>query len=265
MRVGRERQHEPADECAHREREADLLRDHRRTHHGEERDHREDLARAHARDAVEQRGQHEAGDAREQRERRQRAQHRDRQLPTALARGKDRHREQKRHDAQVLEQQDPDRELAVRRVDLAALRQERDHERRARHRDERAEHRRGARLRTERGRDRSDRAERDRDLETARDHRGPPHPPQPVERQLEADLEQQEYDAELGERLDARGIVDPAQSTGPEERPHHEESRDRGQAKALEHGAADGGHREDQQQLFEEVRIQNRTRRGSPS
>ena len=39
----------------------------------------------------------------------------------ARAVSEDRHREQERHDAQVLEQEDPDRELPVRRIDFAAL------------------------------------------------------------------------------------------------------------------------------------------------
>src|SRR6185295_9660389 len=76
---------------------------------------------------------------------------------------------------------------------------------------------------------------------------------------------QQEHDAELGERLDARGIVDPAEPTRPDQRSHDEKPRNRGQAHALEGDAAGGRYREDQQQLLEKVGIQNRMRRGRPS
>src|SRR5262249_19912912 len=113
---------------------------------------------------------------------------------------------------------------------------------------------------------------------------GPPHLPQAIERQLEADLEQEEYHSELGHCAHALGIADPAQSPRPDQRPHHHVTRNRGQAQPFERESARGGHRDDQQQLFEERevqgselalacrcwsiaarRVQNRLRRGRPS
>ena len=173
----------------------------------------------------------------------------------SLAAGEDRHREQERHDAEVLEQQDPDRELAVRRVDLAALREQPDHERRARHRHERADHERAAPGRAEPDRRGGHERERDRHLEAARRERDAPEPRSAVDRQLEADLEQQEDDAELGEVPHALRIGDEPESARPDQRADREEARDRRQPQPLEERDPGRREREDEQQLDEKAAL----------
>ena len=70
----------------------------------------------------------------------------------------------------------------------------------------------------------------ERDLEAPAQGEDPGQPAQLSRRELQADREQEERDADLGERLDLVGVADPAEAARPEDGARHEEPRDGGQA-----------------------------------
>ena len=82
------------------------------------------------------------------------------------------------------------------------------------------------------------------------------HSRQALERQLKADLEQQEDDAQLGERAHAVGLVDQTEAAGPQQRPHHEKPGDGRQPQPLEDRDARRRHGQQNQDFGEELRIQ---------
>ena len=67
---------------------------------------------------------------------------------------------------------------------------------------------------------------RDRHLERSPDERGSPQSLQPPERELEPDEEEDERNAELGDRLDAPRLADPAESVRADDDAGDEEADD---------------------------------------
>ena len=143
----------------------------------------------------------------------------------------------------------------MRRVELAALGEQPHHERRARHRDESAQHDGVGGCDAERRRERRDRRDREPDLGRAGEERRTTEAAQRIERELQPDLEEQEHDAQLGEHADLAGIADDVESARPEQCSHHEEAPDRGQADALEERHADCGDRHHDHELEEQLRL----------
>jgi hypothetical protein len=251
MGVGRGAQRETADERPDRQREAQELGRDGGAQHDEQGDQGEELARARARHPIQQAREAEPC-AHEERHQGEHATPRGQAHGRPALRGgrrQQRHREQEGHDAQVLEQQDSDRELAVRRVELAAIGEQPHDERRARHGDERAEHERARQRNAERARDGAHDAECERHLQAACQQRAAPQEPHPLHRELQADLEEQEDDTQLGELGDALRVAHDPEAARAHHRTCGEEADDGRQAQALDHPGPDRRDGDQQQQL----------------
>ena len=166
--------------------------------------------------------------------------------------GQRRHEQDHRHDAQVLEQQHADDELAVGGVDFAPLGQALEHDGRARERDEKPEEQRLRRAGAPRGRDGRRRGRGQPDLDPAANRQDLPQPAKFAERELEPDGEEQEDDTDLGEVADLLGVADPAEPRRPQRRASDDEAGDGGQVEAAED--QHDGHRrgEDDDQVAQE-------------
>ena len=75
---------------------------------------------------------------------------------------------------------------------------------------------------------------REGDLQSPAQHDGLPQMAQPVEREFQADPEQQEHDADLGQDLDLMDIVDEAEACRPDQDPGQDKPGNRGKAHALQ-------------------------------
>jgi len=100
---------------------------------------------------------------------------------------------------------------------------------------------------TERGHD------RDPDLDRATEQYRTPQLADPVQRQLEADAEQQQHHADLGQHLDAVHVVDQPQGARTDEDAGDDVTRDRRHAQTAEQ--RDDGERrhEDDHEVVEEI------------
>ena len=183
---------------------------------------------------------------------------REQDLPRgAVAPGQQGHRQDHRHHAQVLEHQDPDRQAAVRRVQLAARRQRaQDHGGAGDGDHASQEHRRPRRQPERPGQD--DRArKRHRDLDAAAQEHGLPQPAQAIDRQLQADAEQQQHHADLGQQLDLVGVVHQAQRRGAGQHAGQDEPRDRRDADAAQQRHDHDGRPQHDDQILEEAGIRH--------
>jgi hypothetical protein len=145
-----------------------------------------------------------------------------------------RHGEHRGHDDEVLEQEHGDGDPAVGRGRLAAVGQDLEHDRRARHRHEHPrEHR--LRQRAEippRGRGHQERGAGD--LRQADPGHGREHHEQPRQGELEAHGEQEHDDADLGEHLDDVQVGHEREAVGPHEHAGHEQADDARHAEPAE-------------------------------
>ena len=166
--------------------------------------------------------------------------------------GQRRHEQDHRHDAQVLEQQHADDELAVRGVDLAPLGQALEHDRRARQRDEKADEERLWRAGAPRGCNGRRRGRGQPDLDPAANRQDLPQPAKFAEGELEPDGEEEQDDADLGEVANLLCVADPAEPRRPQRRASDDEAGDGGQVDAAED--QHDGHRrgEDDDQVAQE-------------
>ncbi len=249
------RDQEPGDEGAQGEREAERVGRPGEAQADRERAEHEQLAAARAHDEVEEPRHQEPGGDHHQHHRQERAAEAERQRA-----GRRRHRAAEdrgehdhRHDQEVLVEEDRERHLAVRGLRLAPLVEQLQDDRGAREGDHHAEE---DRLRGHEAVDRGaagDQRQGERRLERAAEQERPPHLAQPGERQLEADDEEEEDDADLGEELDRLGVVDQAERGGADQHPGHEQPDQRRQAQPV----ADQHHQhrgaEDRDRLLEEV------------
>ena len=71
------------------------------------------------------------------------------------------------------------------------------------------------------------------DLKASADERGPPQQAHPLDREFEADLEEQEDNAEFRELTNSLGITEKPEGAGAGDGAHDEEAHDRGQAEAF--------------------------------
>ena len=245
-------QHHAGQECPEGQREPGHRRhprDGRRDEHDGEHEQVAPAGRRH----VVQRAGHDPARQRERRGhhrhgRDQHAEDRRRAAPLAGQRG---HEQDHRHDAQVLEEQHADDELAVRGVDLAALRQALEHDGRARERDQEPEEQRLRRPGAPCGRDAGRHRHRQKYLKPAADAQDPAQAAHLTERKLEADGEEKEDHADFGEAADLLDVLNPAESRRPQRRPGDDEAGDGRQLDAAEH--QHDGHRrgEDDDQVAE--------------
>jgi hypothetical protein len=143
------------------------------------------------------------------------------------------HRED-RDDGDVLEQQHRERGLAAAGLELAALGQRRQHDRRRRHRHDQPDRERRAPRHAERQRAGGDHRGRRRDLQPAEAEDRSAQPPQERRLQLEADHEQHHHDAELGEVHDVLALAaDRAEHVGADQHAGHQVAQHRAQPEPL--------------------------------
>ena len=75
-----------------------------------------------------------------------------------------------------------------------------------------------------------------------------------LDRELDADGEQEQDDADLGERLDVLDAIDEPESVRPAKQAGDQEPDDRRQSRAMKHDDDDDAEPEDEQQVLQEVR-----------
>ena len=112
------------------------------------------------------------------------------------------------------------------RRELVALLEDREDDRRGRDRHEEAEEHRLVRRAPRRPREDGARGGRQSHLERSADEGRPAESLQPPDRELEPDEEEDERDAELGDRLDAARLADPAERVRPDRDAGDEEADD---------------------------------------
>mmetsp|Transcript_29659 Transcript_29659/g.46759 ORF Transcript_29659/g.46759 Transcript_29659/m.46759 type:complete len:689 (-) Transcript_29659:598-2664(-) len=163
---------------------------------------------------------------------------------------------QQRHDGQVLEEQDPEGGAPVARAHVLAVLQQLEHEGRAAEREAAAHgggrvgghaaaQRKGQRQRPARQRGHAGR--RQPELQRAQPEDVAPHAHQPLHAELQAHLEEEEHDAELGQLGGGLDVGQQLQPRGPHEAADAQEAQDGRHAQLLAEGR-DHGRGEQQQQ-----------------
>ncbi len=148
-------------------------------------------------------------------------------LPAAARSAEQGHDQHHRDDAQILEDQRADDEAAVRGVELAALGERAQHDGRAREREDEAVEDGAAEGLPERQRHARRRRGGEAHLQRAAERDLAEDVAQPGERELEADGEQQQHDADLGQHLDCVHRRRQPESEGPEQRAGRQQPRHR--------------------------------------
>ena len=136
------------------------------------------------------------------------------------------------HDREVLEQQHAEGEPPVRAVELVLLGELAQHDRGRGHRHGAAEQDRDRQREADRPADRRDDRGRAADLQAAEREHLAAHRDQARQRELEAEREQQEHDAELGERLGRFRGRHPAERMGTDDHADDQEGEDQREAQA---------------------------------
>src|SRR5688572_4594790 len=158
-------------------------------------------------------------------------------------------------DDEILEDQDADRRTSMRRVELVAIGEHANHDRGAAQRDEHSEEDGDRQAQSERGRGRRRRTERQRNLERPAGEEKRADTRQLLDRELDADGEQEEDDADFRQRLDVLDTIDETESERAAEQPSDEESDDRRQPRAMERDDDDDAEAEDEEEILEEMRL----------
>ena len=211
---------------------------------------RKRLAASAAGHRAEQQRQREPAHDEHDRHRAERPSDRERHCVERRLPGQNRHEQEQRDDAQVLDEQHPDHQPAVRRVELIAAAQLLDDDRRARERHEQTgEH--GERQRPIRRRD--DDADHDGGGDANLQDAGADHPApdaaKVAEREIQADREQQQDDADFCEQLDVFLRPHDADAARAGDRAGRYQSDDRRNAQAGESDDQDEGERVGEDEL----------------
>jgi hypothetical protein len=140
-----------------------------------------------------------------------------------------------------LEQQDGEARLPALRGERAAFGERLQRERRGRERKRHAGNQRDAHVEAAGERRSGDHGDRAEHLGKPEHEEARAHVPEPVRLELEADQEEQEHDAELGEGIDRLGLADELQAPGADGDAGKEIARHRAQAQTL--GGHDREHR----------------------
>jgi hypothetical protein len=201
-------------------------------------------------------GDHEAGESERPRDHGPRGEQgaQEGRHPAPLS-GEGRGEEHHRHDAEVLEEQDADDELAVRSVELSPLGQALEDDRGAGERDQEADE---DALR-DRGPDEDgedgDGRGGEPDLEAAAHREDAAEAPELVEGELEPDREEEQRHPDLGEALDLVDVAHRPEAARAEERPGHDEPGDGRQPEAGEQEHHRQRGREDDDEVAEEAQL----------
>ena len=205
------RQQEPGDECAERHRDAGDRRKHPRADDDEQRDRQQQFGGVGRGHEPIERAQHRPSEHDDQRQRRGGLPQRRDQARgdgNVSLHGEDGDQQQDRHDGEILRQQDRERGAPARRCEPALAGQELDADGRGGEGEARTEDGGGSRLLAHQ-RDGEGQDERgDADLRHAEPEHLPPHRHQAGEGEFQADQEQQEHHAELGDARHVGGIDD---------------------------------------------------------
>ena len=244
------REAKAAEERAERHRRPEEGTDPPGAHAGDDDGERECFAPAAARHRAKQEGQGEPAHQEHRRHRQQRPADGQRHRVERRLSGQDRYEQEQGDDAQVLEQQDADDKPAVRRVELVAAAELLQNDRRARKRDEQpGEHRQRQRpIRHDQDDGDDDRGSHS-DLQDPRADHATPDPPEIAEREVQADREQQEDDADFGEQLDVLLRRHDADAAGARDRSGRDQGDDRRNAQAGEGDDEDEGERVGEDEL----------------
>ena len=234
----------------------------------------EQLRAAGARDAAEQRAQHEPASDNQSEHNNYRLNESPGERATTRTEYAD--GEQHRHRGDILQQQHPERGAADRAAEALLVRQHLHHDGGGRHRQRRTDDHGEQRRRAKCISDRSDRHGAQHELQQTKAEDQTAHHPQPFERQLQADHEHHHADAEFGDRRDRLGAI---QRDGAEQRQaigqHREAERSHGHAdqhepehrtepQPVEQRDHDGGGGQNDQRGLEQPRIEMRVQMSVP-
>ena len=162
------------------------------------------------------------------------------------------------HDRQVLEEQRPEGEPPVRAVELVLFRELAEHDRGRGHRDRAAEQDRDGERQAEGPGDRGDRGRGRGDLDAAEPEHFAARGEHPRQREFETEREEQEDDAEFGERAGRFRRRDPAERVGPDDHADQQECQDQRQPQAAQADDDRERRREQQQDVFQYAVFQAR-------
>ena len=216
------------EERAERHRDADQIHDPRGADHDQQRGRREHLGRAGARSRAEHRTQQIAAADDDDRDREDHAQRGERTRAGVGRRMRHRERRDQREDrdrGDVLEQQDREAEPAVRAGQLLAFGKDLQIDRRRRQRKAEADDHGAFPVEAERVRDAADREPGHDELQAADAEHRAPHDPQALRRKLQANHEQHQHDAKLGQLADLFGVADQGDAGRPDQRADSRDSR----------------------------------------
>ena len=242
------RQHHAGEEGAERKGEACGMRRPGGADRDEEHGEREQLRRAARRDLVEQRPQQPAPRGQHDDERDGGLGEGERDLGrrvVVLRRREHAGEREEGHDGQVLEEEGPEGEPPVRAVELVLFGELAEHDRGRGHGDRTAEQDRDGDRQAEGPADRGDRGRGRGDLDAAEPEHLAARCEHARQREFESQREEQEDDAEFGERAGRLRDGDPAEREGPDDHADQQEGEDHRQSQAAQ--AHDDGERRREQ------------------
>ena len=143
----------------------------------------------------------------------------------------------------------------MRRVDLAAVGQELQDDGGARQGDEQSQEHRDLPAVHDREPDRGRCQRREADLQQSRGGDLPRHLAQPPQRELDADREQQQDDADFRQGFHGVHVGDELEGVGAEQHPRHDEARQGREAHPVEHQDDEDRDAEDDGQVPEQVQL----------
>ncbi len=247
-------------EGAQSERQAERGRGHGHGQAEQERRHDEDLSDPGPDDAVEEEGDGIAGDGKTGQDGGQAQPEAGGQRADALSFRPRQERNHRQHgdEGQVLEEENAQSGAAVRRVDLAAVVEDLEHDGRAAQADQEPAENSRARSAADRIQKRSTDRGRQAGLEQPAPEKIPAERPEPAERKFQADRKKKHDDADFGQQIDARVVAHQGQSGRADEDAGQDEAGHGGKLKtAAEQDDSDGGGQDDQQ-LAEERQVGHR-------
>ena len=247
-------------EGAERHRQAGLGGEPAGAEHHEQGRRDEQLRAAGAGDRMQHRAQDEAPGEQDRGQRQDRLEQRDRERGGDRGRieREHRHQDQERHHGKILEQQDREGGAPGDGDLLAALDEQLQHEGRRRQREPAADDDRGRHVHAQGPRERGDQRGREQHLRGAEPEHEAAHDAQPLERQLEADREQEERDPELCQHLRRRRLGDQPERLGADQRAGREIAEDRADPQAPEQRHDHDRREKEDQKVPEDVGLGHR-------
>ena len=246
------REQHAGEEAAQRQREPERVGRPGTAQRDEQHGQRERLAAAVAGNLAEQGSQQPAAHEQHQQQRDDGAAHhaeQPRRAQDVLGGGERGGQREERREREILEQQDADRQPGMGSVDFELLAELAHDDRGRGHRERATDHDRNRGIDAEGpGRPADDRG-REHHLQPAHAEHLGLHRDHPRQRELEAEREDQEHDADLGEQVHGPGVGSEPERMRPEQHPDHEVTEDRRQCEAAHQAQHDDGAREQDQDL----------------